>query len=151
MPIIGVAKIVDTLERSYLTSMPRLREHIEKLTKEYPRCKEMRASFITDNLLEDTLEAARERYDDNYEFMYDRKSGLVISGINWHADFAREMYADLYPDIYEKVGFNDMADHMFEEVKAWGFKSSVSAVFLKEFSLNYVEKNYFKRFLPQEY
>lgn len=149
--VLNVDEMMDALESKHRIQMPRMRDRVRAMIKGSHSCKDIKASFIDDCILEETLEAARDTYDSNYEFFYDRRSGLLITGIQWHEDFARELYADIYPDLIQEIGFNQFADHMFEVKKEWGFKSSVSSKFMHKFSLNFNERQYFKRYLSQEY
>lgn len=151
MAILMVRDIIPALEEKHRTDLPHIRVHLSKLLREYPQCREMRACFINDGNLLETVEEAHEKYDGPYEFIYERLSGMIISGIAWHNDFVRELYRDLFPKDFETVGFNDFADHLFEEKKVWGFKSSVSSVFMHEFSMSTKEKIFFSKFLPAQY
>lgn len=115
----------------------------------------MAASNISDGLLWETMDAAREHLDRNTEFFYDRKSGLVISGIRWHEDFANALYFDAYPDfkdpeITKHYTRLDVADYAMN--RGWyGFMSTAGKRKMHyEFSPNFQEKMYFKQYLKGE-
>jgi hypothetical protein len=158
--IITNMKILSFLQEFYNHDLPKLAEKLkddfDAMSVEDDGMILIAASNISDGLLWETMEAAREHLDRNSEFFYDRKSGLVVSGIRWHEDFANALYFDAYPDfkdpeIMKNYSRLDVADYAMN--RGWySFMSTVGQRKMHyEFSPNFQEKMYFKQYLKAEY
>lgn len=158
--IITNMEILSFLQEFYNHDLPKLTEKMEMdfddMSIDDDGMTLMAASNISDGLLIDTMEAAREDLNRNSEFFYDRKSGLVISGIRWHEDFANALYFDAYPDFKDPEIMKyytrlEVADYAMN--RGWyGFMSTVGQRKMHyEFSPNFQEKMYFKQYLKGGY